>query len=71
MASAAELLPISEVPPIDPKVDAQLLPHMTEPVIPLINRHIDPKRFRDPQLRDEFPTVTTYMGRQRSCLVRH
>lgn len=58
----AELPPLAEVPPINPEVDARLLPELTQVAVPLINRHINPKRFHDPELRDEFPTVTTYMG---------
>lgn len=62
MASAPELMRLSDIPPIDPAADAKLLPEITETIVPLINRHINPSRFRDPELRDEFPTVTTYMG---------
>ncbi len=59
MAAPAELGPMAE---IDPEADARLLPELTDVAIPLINRHINPQRFKDPELRDEFPTVTTYMG---------
>src|SRR5665213_4204485 len=62
MAAGAELTPLSELPPITPEDDARVLADITDVVVPLINRHIDPKRFKDPALRDEFPTVTTYMG---------
>ncbi len=62
MTERAELTPLDEVPPINPEVDKALLPQLTDVAIPLINRHINPARFRDPALRDEFPTVTTYMG---------
>lgn len=59
MAAPAELGSVAE---IDPEADAQLLPELTDVAVPLINRHINPKRFKDPELKDEFPTVTTYMG---------
>jgi acyl-[acyl-carrier-protein] desaturase len=62
MAARAELTPLSELPAITPEEDARVLAEVTEVVVPLINRHINPARFRDPELRDEFPTVTTYMG---------
>jgi acyl-[acyl-carrier-protein] desaturase len=62
MPAGAELTPLSELPAITPEEDARVLAEATEVVVPLINRHINPDRFKDPELRDEFPTVTTYMG---------
>lgn len=62
MSMSAELTPLSELPAITPEDDERILAEITDTVVPLINRHINPVRFKDPALRDEFPTVTTYMG---------
>ena len=62
MPAGAELTPLSELAAITPEEDARVLAEATEVVVPLINRHINPERFKDPELRDEFPTVTDYMG---------
>jgi acyl-[acyl-carrier protein] desaturase len=52
-----ELGPAAE---IDPESDEQLLSQLTDTVIPLINRHINPKT--DPNLLGEMPSVDDYLN---------
>lgn len=61
----AELIPlprVSELPPIDPDANDRIVQQLDPVAVPLVNRHINPERFKDPDTRDEFPTVTDYMG---------
>ena len=62
MNEMIELPRVGELPPIDPVADQRILMDMGPIAVPLVNRHINPERFKDPATRDEFPTVTTYMG---------
>ena len=59
---AVEMVPVNELPPIDPEADQHILSELTEHVVPLVNRHINVKRYQDEATKHEFPTVTTYMG---------
>lgn len=63
MAERIDLIPVSDLPPIDPRADEAILQQLDPVVVPLVNRHINPKRFyNDPEYADSELTVTKYMG---------
>jgi acyl-[acyl-carrier-protein] desaturase len=62
MGELIALPSLEELPPIDPIADQHILDEIDPIVTPLVNRHVNPKRFRDDELRDQVPTVTDYMG---------